>query len=190
MRTLTALLLASVTISCSHPQIANFGFYSYDPETRDVVCQPTPTDPTGQVCETLVREGLEELERADIHHFRYAGVTKGDATQAAYDKGAVVVGFVDKMSGTTKLGVTMPDMDDKQLIRRAVIALNPDLLGKFSAYAVAVMAHELLHALGAMHAECSAPFKSIMAPAVTCPAASEHVSYGDRQVLRNAYPGK
>ena len=183
----TALLLAS----CAGPRVPVFAFGAIQcQETRVVVCVPGAYL-TEDECASLVGGAVADINNAvgyEVLH--YAGtISRSDADEA------VLAHLLVVQEGNLKpgfLGVTNVH-EYQHCLSTVYTALSSDMLkGAYEPYGVvprAVLAHELIHALGAGHADgATQSFGSVMAAATTDDHAAVALTDMDKITLQLAYP--
>lgn len=193
-----ALFLLAFSVSCAahRPQPLTFGFHSVQcVAVREVVCVDDADYPT-KTCIRDVSKAIEEVNAAVGHPvFHFKGVIKPEGLDDALTSGVLpVLGFdAPHLPDPRVLALTLPKVRiDDQLglpcIVQVAIGVSPTIAGLAgpSPYsAVYVLAHELVHALGAGHAP-DGFFVSRMEPIYT--QGLDHCfTDADKRTLRTVY---
>lgn len=197
MRALSFITCMLFNYSCAHvPKPATFGFDSVQcVQVRQVVCMPDADYPEA-TCVRDMSAAIEEVNAAvgrTIFHFN--GVIAPNKLSDAVASGTlVVIGFDDAhLPAPNVLALTVPRVRlDTDLglpcITQVMIGVSPTiagLRGPSSINASFVLAHELVHALGADHAP-DGWFQSRM-EAVNNSSLDHCFTSADIRTLRNVY---
>jgi hypothetical protein len=150
-------------------------------------------DFTAEQCRSVVPAAVADIAAAAGRPILvFEGTQPYSASQARdlISRGVYVIAGAATPPGV--LGMTRPegrDASHPQCITQVGTLLSPRIFSDplLAPLAQAVVLHELLHGLGAAHAEPGTAFHSIMTPAIEQPGWASHLTAFDTAALRAAY---
>jgi hypothetical protein len=140
-------------------------------------------------CGAHVREAVAQInEAAGREVLAYGGTIQATPAQVS---AAVAAGAIPVWTDTIKsLGLTNFNFDERKgapdCVGVALVRLSRDLQTSSAAVAQICVTHELLHAIGAAHAEPGV-YRTIMAPSADSPNMAGKITRWDANAIRYMY---